>query len=249
MNHQPYMRIVKDADCAVLFIHGILGSPDHFDFLLPLVPNHISVQNLLLPGHGRGVRDFSASSMRKWESTVKNAIATLSKSHNRIYIVAHSMGTLLAIQEAINSPCIKGLFLLAIPVSPFPRKRMFTNAKTVFTGMIEDSDIHGKAADAAYSIAADKHPLRYLPWIVKYLELFKKIHEIRNILPQLTTPTVAYQSYNDEMVSNHSIQYLRQNSNITVYELKNSWHNLYGDSDQEMILQGFQHFINEIEAT
>ena len=66
MEHLEYIRIVDHADTAVLFIHGIVGTPNHFHAFIPLVPEHISVCNLLLDGHGGSVKDFSHTSMRKW---------------------------------------------------------------------------------------------------------------------------------------------------------------------------------------
>lgn len=247
MNHQPYMRIVKDASCAVLFIHGILGSPDHFDFLLPLVPDSVSVQNILLDGHGKGVRDFSATSMEKWETQVSHAITELTETHQSIYIVAHSMGTLFALQEAVKQPQIRGLFLLAVPITPFPKMLALSNARKVYSGQFRQDDLHAQAADAAYSITADKNLLHYLPWVLRYLELFQKIHQIRKLLPQVKTPCVAYQSLQDEMVSSRSIPYLRKHSSIPVVKLCNSWHNLYDDKDRELIIHGFLEFLKNIK--
>ena len=62
MDHAEYLRLFPDADVAVLFVHGILGSPRHFDLFLPVIPPKWSVQCLLLDGHGKGVKDFSKSS-------------------------------------------------------------------------------------------------------------------------------------------------------------------------------------------
>ena len=43
----------------MLFVHGIVGTPRHFDFLIDVVPSTVSIYNILLDGHGYGVRDFS----------------------------------------------------------------------------------------------------------------------------------------------------------------------------------------------
>ena len=66
MAHQEYIRIVPGSKYAVLMLHGILGTPDHFRELLPLVPENWSVHALLLDGHGGAVEDFSHTSMEKW---------------------------------------------------------------------------------------------------------------------------------------------------------------------------------------
>ena len=64
--HREYKRIVRGADRAILFVHGIVGTPNHFRDLVPLVPESISVYNILLDGHGKGVTDFSRTSLQKW---------------------------------------------------------------------------------------------------------------------------------------------------------------------------------------
>ena len=105
MRHQQIKRIVDGAKTAILFIHGIIGTPDQFNDLIPFVRKDISVYNILLDGHGKGVRDFASTSMKKWEKQVENAVEELALKHERIIIVGHSMGTLFAIEQAIK--CVK----------------------------------------------------------------------------------------------------------------------------------------------
>lgn len=80
-DHKEYIRRVPGADAAVVFIHGILGSPDHFDRFVTLAPEGWSVFNLLLDGHGRMAEDFARSSMRKWEAQVASLMDTLCARH------------------------------------------------------------------------------------------------------------------------------------------------------------------------
>ena len=50
MPHREYIRLVPGADTAVLFLHGIAGTPRHFDARLPLVhlvPENWSVYTVL----------------------------------------------------------------------------------------------------------------------------------------------------------------------------------------------------------
>ena len=68
MIRETEKRLLPGAACAVLFVHGILGSPAQFAPFLPLVPQDWSFCNLLLQGHGGGARDFSAASMAVWWS-------------------------------------------------------------------------------------------------------------------------------------------------------------------------------------
>ena len=109
--HKEYKRIVANAEKAILFIHGIVGTPNHFKNLLPLIPDDLSVYNILLDGHGKGVKDFSKTAMGKWEAQVAAAVEELAKNHKEVYIVAHSLGCLLAIEQAISDCRITKLFL------------------------------------------------------------------------------------------------------------------------------------------
>ena len=52
MIRETEKRLLPGAACAVLFVHGILGSPAQFAPFLPLVPQDWSFCNLLLQGHG-----------------------------------------------------------------------------------------------------------------------------------------------------------------------------------------------------
>ena len=54
MKHEEMIRIVPGASTAVLFLHGIVGTPNHFVGGVPItewVPEDWSLHNLLLPGH------------------------------------------------------------------------------------------------------------------------------------------------------------------------------------------------------
>ena len=134
MEHKEYVRICDNSNIVILFIHGIVGTPNHFNEFVSLVPKSISVCNLLLDGHGKGVKDFSNTSMKKWEVQVASVVEELSLMHEKIYIVAHSLGTLLAIEQAIINQKVCKLFLLAVPLSLSIKPKMLVNLLKVFFG-------------------------------------------------------------------------------------------------------------------
>ena len=90
MKHREYIRIQTESDTAVLLIHGILGTPNHFADLIPLIPERWSVCNLLLDGHGGTVADFAATSMKKWKAQVEPQFCEIARKHERIIFVTHS---------------------------------------------------------------------------------------------------------------------------------------------------------------
>lgn len=239
MEHKEYKRL-KDTDTVVLFIHGIVGTPNHFEELVTLVPEQVSVYNVLLDGHGRKVRDFSRSSMKKWESQIAATVEELSSAYKEIYIVAHSMGTLLAMEQAIKNKKITKLFLLAVPLRVSLKFKIVINALKVCFDRIKPDDYETLAAKKCYGIENEKNLLKYIGWIPRFLELFAKIRQTRKAIHLLQTPCAVYQSCKDELVSIKSVKYLKQNPIISVKELKNSGHFYYDKADRSLLLDEFK---------
>ncbi len=244
MEHKEYIRICDNSTTAILFIHGIVGTPNHFKEFVSLIPSSFSVYNLLLDGHGRGVKDFSKTSMQKWESQVSTVVEQLSSTHDKIYIVAHSLGTLLAIEQAVKNKVISNLFLLAVPLNLSLKPKMLINSLKVYFDKIYPDDLEALAAKKCYGIENDNNPFNYIGWIPRFFELFSKIRKTRKIIVSLNTPCSTYQSKNDEMVSKRSIKHLKQNSYITVNELKNSGHYYYDKADWNFLLSEFNKMLN-----
>lgn len=231
---------------AILFIHGILGTPNHFEPFLSLVPPDWSVCNLSLKGHGGSVRDFSKASMTEWKQQVKTALSELSESNRKVIIAAHSMGTLFAIQEAMERP-VDELFLLNVPLKVRVTFRLFRTSWRVFTGTIKPDDKWSLAAQNAYSIERDYHILRYFGWIPRYLELFSEIRKTRKIIGKLSTPAHIYLSSLDEMVSPKCSNICRDNPCICVKTLKASGHFYYAPEDQSLMNEDFKRMIRRVQ--
>lgn len=244
MAHEPYQRLVPGADTAVLLIHGILGTPNHFSAFLPLIPENISVVNLLLDGHGKGVREFSRTSMAKWEAQVEAAVDSLLATHAKLYVAAHSLGTLLAIEQAVKKP-IAGLFLLAVPIRLGIKPRVFATCWKVWRGKVQDTDIYSVAAKNCCGIEQHKNLLLYLGWIPRFWELLVKIRRTRKLLSGISAPGKAYQSAKDELVSTVSVPYLTSNSTLQVTCLENSTHYYYKPEELVLLQREFQTFIRE----
>lgn len=238
--HKEYVKIEKNAETAVLFIHGIIGTPDHFVDFLPIVPSQYSVYNMLLDGHGKTVEDFCHTSMLKWKKQVSNVVDLLAEDHSKIIIVAHSMGTLFAIDESIrHRDVVTELFLLASPMKVRVKPRMLTSATKVYFG-IEDDDVYADAARRTYGIPDKQHLSKYTGWVPRYRELFREIKETREKIKNVTAKTHVYMSMDDELVSIDSIKYLKENKDFDIKILGKSAHFYYEDSDYKKLLNEFE---------
>ena len=241
--HREYKRIAENPTVGILVVHGITSSPNHFRDLLGLIPDRFSVHALLLDGHGKTVKDFSRTSMKKWETQVSHAVEELSRDHREIYILAHSLGTLLSIEQAIKNEKITGMFLLNSPLQIYVKPCMVPIALQFSRGKSDLSDpvINGFAQ--SYSIAPDKNFFHYIGWLPRFLELLLKSHKIRKFVPQINCPTMVFQSRKDELVSIRSCKYLRKHPNISVTVLPNSGHCYYSPEDLSHLQKAFIQFL------
>ena len=245
--HREYKCIVEHSPKAILIIHGIVGTPNHFNAFVPLLPPDVSVYNILLDGHGKGVREFAQASMEKWKEQVSAAVAELSQTHEAIYIVGHSLGTLLAIEQAMKCDKITKLFLLAVPLQVSLKPRLFANSLKVYFNRIDPQNEELMAAINCCGVENAKNPLRYIGRIPRFLELFAQIRHIRKTVDALQTPTLAFQSCRDEMVSRKSKELLERNPAVSVVELENSGHYYYEKTDLALLQEAFIQHIAEVK--
>lgn len=245
MEHREYIRISENGKTAVLFIHGIAGTPNHFRDFVSLVPEEFSVYNLLLDGHGGKPSDFSGTSMKKWERQVGKAVDFLLDKHERVFIAAHSLGTLLAIEAAIKEKRIEKLFFLAVPIKIFVKPYALFSAFRIYLDSVPENDPRLMSMKNCCGIHLSKNPFLYLGWIPRFLELFDKVGKTRKILPLLNTECRIYQSALDELVSKKSPEFLADHTGAEVKTLKKSGHYYYEPGDYEFLRNEFVNFIKD----
>ncbi len=246
MEHREYIRIAPGSKKAVLLIHGIAGSPAHFRDLVPIIPEDWSVYNILLDGHGKTVRDFSNTSMKKWKAQVAATLQDLFARYDRLVLVAHSMGTLFSIQAAIAFPHkIDGLFLLSVPSRPWVRASTVSTCQRVRRGNISPEDTAALAMFGDTSIQLEKNPLSYIGWAPRMVELLAECRRTRKVLPQLAVPCRAYQSHTDELVSLRSAKDLENHPYIQLTILNDSGHFVYGPEDARLLQQDLLEMLDQ----
>ena len=222
----------------ILFIHGFAGHPNQFKLFYPEIPDGYDYRALLLAGHGGGVDDFGRATMKEWQDQVDESLRELSEKYDEIYVVAHSMGTLFALQRA-QSHSVKALFLLAVPlyirVSLFPflgKLRMIIRAS-------RDS-VHS-TYDPCSGVEADVRFWKYIKWIPNYVSLSKESRKTRTLVeskPWSGKRCVVFQSAHDELVSSKSGKLLIS-CGCDIDILENSSHHQYSQTDGEKLVQAF----------
>lgn len=234
--HSEFIRERKGRT-AVLFIHGILGTPRHFDEFIPLVPADWSVYNILLDGHGGRVEDLSRTSMKKWRRQVERIASRLAARYDNIIITAHSMGALFAAEQALKRPQIKLLCLLTVPLSIALKPVAVTNSAKVIFDRLRPDDLPAVTARRKYSIKADRRLWKYLGWLPRYLELFELSAKSRELFKRLRVPCYIFQSARDELVSMRSLRYLKRCPTARIKILPRSGHFYYEARDNAEMLK------------
>lgn len=249
MQHKTYIRTAENAQTAVLLVHGIVGTPTHFRDLLPLIPEGWSVYNILLDGHGGKVEDFSHTSMEKWKAQVEKQLDEILLTHRRVLIIAHSMGTLFAIRQAVRCrEKICGLFLLNVPLAPFLRPTTAVNSLFLALGKPRSTP-SAQAMRAATSVTLTPKLWKYLGWIPRFLELFSEVSSVKTLLPQLKTPALTFQSRHDELVLMGACKFLEGHPYITNTVLEHSGHFAYSKEDMKLLHTALAQMIDRVRQT
>ncbi|MBR4200026.1 MAG: alpha/beta fold hydrolase [Oscillospiraceae bacterium] len=231
------IRVPEGADTAVLLLHGILSAPQFFAFLLPAVPQNYAVYGILLSGHGGDAAGLTHTTLNRWELQVSLLMKQLSAKYRRIFIAAHSMGTLFALRLAKQYPQnISGMLLLGVPLCT--HLTPFGAVCSVLLALgYQPHTARGKAMQQAYSLTPDARLWRYLGWLPRYAELFDEIFRTRPLLSGLRVPCAAFQSARDELVSLRTLPMLAAVPAVKLRVLRTASHFYYPPQEKSRILR------------
>ncbi|MBE6926856.1 MAG: alpha/beta fold hydrolase [Ruminococcaceae bacterium] len=244
MLNRETVRIVSDAKTAVLMIHGICGTPNHFRALLPLeeaVPADWSLYNIVLDGHCEDVPAFGKASMKKWKAQTEKLFEELCNTYENIVLVGHSMGTLLSVRQALRRPeKVRLLFMVAAPTPPFVRLSAASYAVGLAFGIKKEKAPVYNAMGIACGMKLTPKLWRYIPWIPRMIELLQECSVVSKLYKDLQVPCIAWQSEKDELVSRRSIKVLQKCGTVQVNVLPNSTHFYYKEGEREQVVQSFR---------
>lgn len=224
----------SSGDTAVLFVHGIQGSPAQFRFLTERLEPEAAFYNLLLPGHGDSVATFRKSGAEEWQACVNEAARKLRSKYKRLIFVGHSMGCLLGL-TALREENIRfdGMLLIACPLK---LRFTFRYIKHNYLAMVMKNSANPflKAAREANSVCA-AHPWRFLSCVHPYLELLRLMKRTRRALQPLGCTALALHMERDEIVSARSLELLTHVCGIEGETCKECGHNYFTSDVREMM--------------
>lgn len=224
----------------IVFIHGMMGTPEQFRPMLSAASGRgFSVSALLLPGHGGTGRDFVRSGRSQWETAVLEHIGRLRAKHPNIILAGHSMGSLLALLAYRSYPdAIRGIIAIATPMC------LRIGRQALSRGFRLAPDAAGAASGQRNS--SFWFSLRCIP---RFVDLLGLMRSAESTLERVESPVLIIHSARDEVVDMRSAVLLENRlKRRKTLILPQSGHNLYSRDDWDLMVSACMAFSEEPQS-
>lgn len=213
---EPF-ELVASPSHAVLLIHGFGDTPQSVRYLAEALHRAgWSVNVLLLPGHGRSLRDYAAARGSQWIAFGEQSYRELANRYETVVVCGISMGAALAVILAAENPEIPAVALLA-PYLVMPRRM---RVKAVLASLAAYPFPFHANSGSDRSIHDPVARLQTLgtgavaPSAIKGLQHVSA--RARRLLPQVHARALYLQSREDNRIGAHDaeVQFLRLGSAV-----------------------------------
>ena len=223
---------------AAVFVHGFMGSPKQFVSLKErLADCGADIYCPVLAGHETSFEDFQRSNGEAWQKSLSDAVDGLRDKYDRIILIGHSMGGLLAVREAVrNSAKIDRVIAIGFPITVTVRpswlQMNMKAAKPAVPG--EDPRITAARSMAGVKIDSVGKYFRTLPNNMQFLHVAA---DSRKQLPKLKTPLTVINFKKDEIVGGNAKKFVMKIlPNTKFYLLDNSYHFYFTPEETELMV-------------
>jgi carboxylesterase len=235
----------------ILCIHGFMASPAEIRWLgKHLADQGYTVYGVRLPGHATDYRDMARQRWQDWYTAVQDALGILRAQCEQVFVVGHSMGGMLGLLLAANTP-IDGLVALATPVLFTSQAMANANWIKWIRPYTDQSDtgplvqlIRDEQARRGETVVGR---VRHNLWSTAAVgELFTLAGVVQNDLANVKAPLLLIYSERDKTVglnSRDSILAQVKSTSIEQHTLKQSDHILPQDSERETVFEWVADFI------
>lgn len=245
--HQEQAHLAEGKSC-ILFVHGILSSPSYFNSLIADLPSNLNYLNVLLPGHGASLSEFSSVGMSDWDDYCAKKLKYLRALYENIVVVGHSMGNLLLIDELIKDKSnISGAVLIDVPlIGHVTKSGIDVMLKAVFDAEKKNDSID---LSVKYNKSIQFEHYYDLPYFLpNFIQLLWKMHQVRMHMADMDVESDVFQSEKDELVSDLSNRYIEQNKRASLHTMPNVGHFYIPDAERAKIAAAIMKYYNKGEA-
>lgn len=223
-----------------LIIHGITGSPGELRELGEYINvNGPSVLGICLKGHGTKVEDMENCTYKDWIESSVNGLERLKETCNKVYVIGHSMGSLLAMYLAENFD-IDGLIALSPPLVVKSKLANLAFILKYFVKYVDWAPKERPEEEAKYLLGYSKIPVKSIAELNKLTKL------VKTSLTEITAPLLIIHSHMDEAVDESSVDILYTKVKSLDKEkifLHKSGHNITVESEKNDVFDSVLKFI------
>jgi len=224
----------------ILLIHGFTATTAEVRLMAEkLHQAGFTVAGPLLPGHGTHPDDLNRATWGMWLEKTKQFYEKCARRCDRVFVIAESMGALLAIELAAQHPEVDGLMLFApaINVDGLWAARLLAPFKAYLKKSGEDDGLPWKG----YTV----YPLKAV------VEMLKLQKHAQKQLPKIKQPTLIFTGEHDQTISEESVNIILNNLGSSQKEhihLANSPHCILLDGELDLAFQHVVDFINSVKS-
>lgn len=229
----------KDVICmdAIVMIHGFMENSAQFDRLAQVLagPGRACIR-VVLPGHETDIREFRRNGRRQWQAHVRQTVGALCQTYDRVLLIGHSMGGLLALDAADVCPVL-GVVAVGFPLFARITWRAI-RYRAAMLGRARPDDSPEITAVRACCGVDGIRLWNVLSLIPNTIALLQEMAAGRKKLSGRKTPLTVVNSDNDEIVSRRSATFVEKHlPTAKVLRLKCASHFHYPEEELQEIVR------------
>jgi carboxylesterase len=228
----------------VLLVHGLNGSTSDMAELQAILQAHgIISKNMLLPGHGRTVRDMFSVGWEDWAQAVRDELNLLKEQCDVVFLVGHSLGGALSLHVAAHEE-IAGIVSMCAPLHLHPWLKPAVSVAKYLIPLVPTLREDVRDPEARHRYTRDVYrwtPLQPVESMIRYLP------QLRAELPRVTAPSLIINSLHDHVVparDGREIYRLIGSREKHLVTLHRSYHVIMKDHDRKEVFDKTLAFIH-----
>ncbi len=237
----------------VLLIHGWTASPKHVERIAPpLEAMGLSCVLPTLSGHGADSPEaLRHITWHDWLKDAKTALFQQAEQSEKVIVVGHSLGGMLALNLAADHPEIIDSIVVAAATplvsSPFGPSRPYNFLVPLITLLYKNWNLSPDYAEKSLEQFHTAYPWTPTTSIATLFDCFK---ETRRRLPQVTVPILIMQSRKDTTNSPEGVQILLDNIKTPQDQKRVVWfektnHEMFLDCEWQATVACVADFVKE----
>lgn len=221
---------------AVLFIHGLSAKKEDNEYFLEQMKKYknIEIYSFVLPGHENDT--VTKSTGQDWLKKAEDELKKVLKKHKKVTLVAHSMGTILAVNLASRYSEVEKLVLISSAFVFGNFKQNKDDLVKIITNKVD------KEVGTGFEGALKKFIEIPKSVMIEYKKLADNNKE--NI-PKIKCPTLLLHGSIDNVISIKSSRYVYENLTCSkdFVTIKNVRHQVFKSGKKDKITNYIYNFI------